>query len=107
MTSRQAKLLSHSEYLMNRLAAKRGGKRGESQHQGAANLWRYTCPETEKDFYLAEKKTTIKSPYTGKSFTAKPERDTLSEVGKELKENAKAEKAKKASVFGWADDTEV
>lgn len=52
-------------------------------------LWKYTDDEG-KEFYLPEKKTgTLKSPYTGKSFTAKPSRSSLSDVGKELKEEAK------------------
>lgn len=53
----------------------------------ATVLWKYT-DEDGKDFYLSEKKVgTLKSPYTGKSFTAKPERSSLSDVGKELKED--------------------
>lgn len=66
----------------------------------AAALWKYTCPETEKDFYLTEKKTTVKSPYTGKSFSTKPEKDTMSDVAQEIKSDAaeaKAKKTKKAS----------
>ena len=52
----------------------------------ATVLWKYT-DEDGKDFYLSEKRVgTLKSPYTGKSFTAKPERYSLSDVGKELKE---------------------
>ena len=47
------------------------------------------------DFYLPEKKTTVKSPYSGKSFSAKPEKFTMGDVGKELKTDAKAEKAAK------------
>jgi hypothetical protein len=53
----------------------------------ATVLWKYT-DEDGKDFYLSEKKVgTLKSPHTGKSFTAKPERSSLSDVGKELKED--------------------
>ena len=71
----------------------------------AAALWKYTCPETSKDFYLPEKKTTIKSPWTGKSFSTKPEKDTMSEVTQELKSDAaeaKARKSKKASQIAEA-----
>ena len=53
----------------------------------ATVLWKYT-DEEGKDFYLSEKKVgTLRSPHTGKSFTAKPERSSLSDVGKELKED--------------------
>ena len=53
----------------------------------ATVLWKYT-DEEGKDFYLSEKKVgTLKSPHTGKSFTANPERSSLSDVGKELKED--------------------
>lgn len=85
----KTKLLGFAERIMEKTAAKADSKRG------GANLFRYTCPETGKDFYLTEKKTSVKSPYTGKNFSAKPEKDTLSEVGKELKDDALAEKNKK------------
>lgn len=83
------KLLGFAERIMDKTAAKADSKRG------GANLFRYTCPETGKDFYLPEKKTSVRSPYTGKNFTAKPEKDSLSDVGKELKDDALAEKNKK------------
>ena len=54
-------------------------------------LWKYTDPEG-KEFYLTEKKTTVRSPYSGKSFSVKPERSTISEVSKDLREEAKADK---------------
>lgn len=57
--------------------------------EAAGVLWQYT-DEEGNEFYLPEKKTgTIRSPYTGKSFTAKPVKSTLSDVGKELKLDAK------------------
>ena len=57
------------------------------ERTSATVLWKYT-DEDGKDFYLSEKKVgTLKSPHTGKSFTAKPERSSLSDVGKELKED--------------------
>lgn len=57
-------------------------------------LWKYV--EDGKDFYLPVKKTTVKSPYTGKSLSGiKPERLNMSEVTQELKSDAKA-KAKTA-----------
>lgn len=50
-------------------------------------LWMYTDADG-KDFYLSTKRRgTIRSPYTGKSFTADPKRATMSDVGKELKED--------------------
>jgi hypothetical protein len=55
-------------------------------------LFKYTDPEGN-DFWLDQRQTTVKSPYSGKSFTTKPEKDTISEVGKELREEAKAKKA--------------
>lgn len=55
----------------------------------AGMLWQYT-DEEGNEFYLPEKRTgTIRSPYTGKSFTAKPVKFTLSDVGKELKLDSK------------------
>ena len=51
----------------------------------AAILWKYVDPDG-KNFYLSERVTgAIKSPHTGKSFTPKPERQSLSEVAKDLK----------------------
>lgn len=109
MHPRQASLLNYSATLLSKMAAKSPAK------QSGTNLWKYTCPESGQDFYLPSKKTTVRSPYTGKSFTAKPEKDTLTEVGKELKEDAKAQKAapksKKATLLdllnGQSDESEV
>lgn len=56
---------------------------GDAKIKGS--LWRYVDPEG-KDFYCDQRMTgAIKSPFTGKSFPAKPQRFTLSQVGKELK----------------------
>lgn len=52
---------------------------------GAAVLWKYEDPDG-KTFYLEEKRTTVKSPFTGKSFPAKPKRHTPAQVGRELKD---------------------
>jgi hypothetical protein len=70
------------------------------ERTSATILWKYT-DEDGKDFYLSEKKVgTLKSPYSGKSFTAKPERSSLSDVGKELKEDdAKV----KGSLWSYVD----
>jgi predicted transcriptional regulator with HTH domain len=67
----------------------------------AVVLWKYT-DEEGKDFYLSEKKVgTIKSPYSGKSFTPKPTKSSLSDVGKELKEDdAKI----KGALWKYVDD---
>ena len=67
------------------------------EKKAASNLWKYTCPETNEDFWTSKKQTTIRSPFTGKTFTAKPDKDTLSDVGKEIKKDQADAKAKKAS----------
>jgi len=57
-----------------------------SMKVAAPILWKYVG-EDGKGFYLTEKRVgTLRSPYTGKSFTGKPERTSLGDVGKELKE---------------------
>jgi len=65
-------------------------------------LWKYV-DEDGKDFYLTERRTgTIRSPYSGKSFTPKPEKSTLSDVGKELKQDS----AKvKGSLWKYVDES--
>lgn len=78
------------------LAAQLAGK------TAAMTLYKYVCPETEQDFYLPKKMASVKSPYTGKTFTSKPEKVSLGDVAKELKDDAKAAKpkTKKASEMG-------
>lgn len=78
----QAKLLAETKQLLEKTAA--------------AVLWKYSDPEGQ-DFYLSNRQTTIHSPYSGKTFTAKPEKFPLSEVSKELKEDAAAAKAEKTA----------
>ncbi len=57
------------------------------QRVAASILWMYT-DEDGKDFYLSTRRRgTIRSPYTGKAFTADAKRATMGEVGKELKED--------------------
>ena len=57
------------------------------QRVAASILWMYT-DEDGKDFYLSSRRRgTIRSPYTGKAFTADAKRATMGEVGKELKED--------------------
>ncbi len=96
MHPRQASLLAQATDLSEKLAKKKQAQ----PKPGAfgAVLWQYTCPETGKQFYLEEKKMTgVRSPFTGKTFTSKPMRYTPAQVGKDLKEDAKA--AKTASSF--------
>lgn len=92
----QASVLAQANDLVNRLAAK---KQTEKKQQAGGKtavptLYKYTDPDSGQDFYLPEKKTTVKSPYTGKSFSTKPEKSTMGDVSKELKSDAKAEKGK-------------
>ncbi len=87
MHPRQAALLAKANDFT---AAKK--KQTEQQKSSAPLLWKYVDPESGKDFYLTEKKTTVRSPYSGKMITVKPEKLNLSGVGKELKEDAKAAK---------------
>lgn len=86
MHPRQASLLTNAQEVVAKTAKKKSG---------APTLYKYTDPDSGVDFYLPEKKTTVKSPYSGKSFSAKPEKFTMGDVGKELKTDAKAEKAAK------------
>lgn len=73
----------------------------------SAVLFKYTDPDG-KDFYLPKKMMTTRSPYTGKSFTAKPERVSLSDVSKGLKDDSKAEggpqKVKAGTLWKYTDD---
>jgi hypothetical protein len=56
---------------------------GDAKVKGA--LWKYVGPSGES-FYCDKRLVgTVKSPTTGKTFPAKPEKFTLSEVGKALK----------------------
>jgi hypothetical protein len=94
---RQASLVVNAFEIAERVAS----RSQQAAAGGPAYLWKYVDPENNT-FYLEEKKTTIKSPYTGKTFTAKPTKHTLMQVGKEMKEE-KAEEAttKEASVDIW------
>ncbi len=83
MHPRQAALLNQSVDLTEKLAAKPPG----------TVLWEYTDPEG-RAFYLKEKLLTVKSPWTGKSFTAKPKKFTPAQVGQEMREE-KQEASKK------------
>jgi len=103
MHPRQASVLVQATEVADRIAAKKQSEKKQGLSSGGgglALLWKYTDPEGNT-FYLEEKKMTIKSPYSGKSFSARPERHTPAQVGKEMKDEAKAEKAapKTASDF--------
>jgi hypothetical protein len=65
---------------------------------GTPRLWQYVDP-VGGEFYLPEKLLTLHSPYTGKTFTTKPEKSTLSDVGKHLKEKAKQARIDSAAAF--------
>jgi len=91
MHPRQATALAKINDLESRIAAK---KQQSGAKTAVPTLWKYTDPDSGTDFYLTEKKTTVKSPYSGKSFSAKPEKFNMGDVTKELKTDAKAEKAK-------------
>ncbi len=69
----------------------------------ASVLWKYTDPDG-KEFYLPSKLPTVKSPYSGKSFSQRPERYTPADVSKELKEDAKAEKTASDPALAWKAD---
>jgi hypothetical protein len=85
MHPRQASLIHQAENIVTATAPR----------TAAAILYKYTCPETGKDFWTESKQTSIKSPFTGKSFAAKPEKSSLGDVGKEVKKDQEAAKAKK------------
>jgi hypothetical protein len=81
MHPRQTELLKTASELADKLAstAKEAAPTGNF-------LWKYTDPDG-KDFYLRDKKMVIRSPYSGKSFSAKPVRENIGAVGKELRDD--------------------
>jgi len=66
----------------------------------ASVLWKYADPDGN-EFYLLRKLVPVRSPYSGRSFSVKPERVSLSDIGKELKSDVKAERSKAASDDFW------
>jgi hypothetical protein len=56
-----------------------------------ALLWKYEDPEGNV-FYMEEKRTTVKSPFSGKTFTSHPHKFTPAQVGQEMKEEMKGGK---------------
>ncbi len=93
MHPRQASVLAVASDLADRIAAKKKPAQQKQQAGGkmsAPTLFKYTDPDTGMDFYLPEKKTTVKSPWSGKSISVKPEKFNMGDVAKELKTDAKA-----------------
>jgi len=102
----QTKLASLATETMEKLAAKAGKKQG-----AGAKLWEYVDPDGKK-FWLEEKRVSVKSPFTGKTFSSKPQRATPASLGQEIREDSKmpsgpmgdkpmAVKKRKASDDGW------
>jgi hypothetical protein len=52
-------------------------------------MWKYVDPDSGQEFYLTERKTSVKSPWTGKAFSAKPEKLSLTNMVKDVKEESK------------------
>jgi hypothetical protein len=90
MHPRQIELLGAAQSLTEKTAAKKQTE--EKKRSGPVLLWKYTDPDGN-NFYLEAKKTTVKSPFSGKSFTARPERHTPAQVGKEMKDEQKTKTA--------------
>jgi hypothetical protein len=61
----------------------------ENHEAGMPMLWEYTDPDGKK-FFLEERVHTVRSPFSGKTFPARPERLTPSGVGQELREEMHA-----------------
>jgi hypothetical protein len=97
MHPRQASLITHATEVAADLTVKQAEEKQALSSGGQAILWKYTDPEGGV-FYLEQKRMTgIRSPFNGKTFTPKPERHTPAQVGKEMKEESKAEKTVNAS----------
>lgn len=93
MHPRQASVLSQATKIADRLAAA-----VEKKKPLTPLLWKYTDPDG-KVFYLDEKKLTIKSPFSGKTFPARPERHTPAQVGKVMKDEAKADRKTASDIW--------
>lgn len=76
MHPRQANLLAGAQKLSEALAP-------TSKEAAAPILWKYTTPEGET-FYTDIRQMTIRSPWSGKSFTTRPERINPSQVKQDL-----------------------
>lgn len=84
MHPRQAHLLNATVEMVEKIAAKK------PVALSAPILWKYVDPETNQEFFLTERKMTVRSPYSGKSFSAKPEKMTVPAIGKDLRDDAPA-----------------
>lgn len=82
MHPRQEDLAKQASSIAERLAAGKNQQAG-----GPAVLWKYVDPDGN-EFWLKVKRMTVKSPFSGKSFPARPVREPPSEVGKELREES-------------------
>jgi hypothetical protein len=69
----------------NRIAEKIAAKKKPAADSGPAVLWEYTDDEGNV-FYLTEKHTTAKSPFTGKPVKGKPSKTLPAQMGAKLKE---------------------
>jgi hypothetical protein len=70
--------MSAKDRLLNRIGSM-------LEKMAAAILWKYSDPDGEV-FYLEERRLgTTRSPFTGKTFTPKPVRQSLTDVAKELR----------------------
>lgn len=87
MHPRQASLLTRASEVAERTAVKQGAAAQTTL------MWQYKDPDGNV-FYLPKRKTTIKSPFTGKSFTTMPTRFTPNQLIKEVKEQAAEAKGK-------------
>lgn len=104
MHPRQASVFQSASDLANRIAAKKR-KMSESVQPptGQILLWKYEDPDG-KTFYLEEKKMTVRSPFSGKTFPAKPQRHTPAQVGKEMREDRKTKTAAQPLFWEYMDD---
>lgn len=95
MHPRQASLLVEAEAVLSRFMSRTGVAAPPAG--GPVVLWQYEDPDGQK-FFLEVKKTTVKSPFSGKSFSARPVRHTPAQVGKELKDERKDKTASQESI---------
>lgn len=51
-------------------------------------LWRYFTPDGQT-FYLEERRMTVRSPFDGKSFSARPMKMAPSQVGQAMREQSR------------------
>lgn len=58
-----------------------------NKQAGGLYLWRYVDPDGMV-FFLTERRMTVRSPYTGKSFSSKPQKVTAPQIAKDLKEHS-------------------